>query len=112
VTKILRPKKPTVDALAAKLPPLHPGEFLNEEYLKPLGISAYRLAQATAMPQTRIGDILHGKRGVSADTALKLGAALGTTPQFWMNMQAAYDLDCAQDVADAQGGVKVERLVA
>jgi antitoxin HigA-1 len=112
MAKSTHAKKTVADKSEPRMPPLHPGEFLREEYLKPLQISAYRLAQATGMPQTRIGDIIREKRGVSADTALKLAAAFATSPQFWMNMQAAYDLDCALDAADAHGGISVERLVA
>ena len=76
-----------------KLPNIHPGEVLGEEFLIPLRISAYRLAKETKMPQTRISEILKGKRGVSADTALRLAKFLGTTPQFWLGLQNDYDLE-------------------
>jgi len=73
--------------------PIHPGEILLEEFLNPLGISQYRLAQAIAVPPRRINEIVHGKRGISPDTALRLARALGTTDRFWMNLQTRYDLD-------------------
>ena len=73
--------------------PIHPGEILLEEFLTPLGISQYRLAQAIAVPPRRINEIVHGKRGISPDTALRLARALGTTDRFWMNLQTRYDLD-------------------
>lgn len=76
-----------------KLPNIHPGEVLGEEFLIPLHISAYRLAKETKMPQTRISEILKGKRGISADTALRLAKFLGTTPQFWLGLQNDYDLE-------------------
>ena len=80
----------------ADLSPIHPGEILNEEFLRPLGISAYRVAQATHMNQTRLSQIIQGKRSISPDTALRLGKALNTTPQFWLNLQALYDLRTVQ----------------
>ena len=73
--------------------PIHPGEILLEEFLTPLGISQYRLAQAIAVPPRRINEIVHGKRGISPDTALRLARALDTTDRFWMNLQTRYDLD-------------------
>ncbi|TDS81085.1 addiction module HigA family antidote [Amnibacterium kyonggiense] len=73
--------------------PIHPGEVLAEEFLTPLGISQYRLAKAIGVAPTRIGEIVHGHRGISADTALRLSRALGTSERFWMNLQARYDLD-------------------
>ena len=76
-----------------KLANIHPGEVLKEEYLEPLGISAYRLAKDTGLPQTRISEIVHGRRRISADTALRLGKYLGTTPKFWLGLQADYDLE-------------------
>jgi addiction module HigA family antidote len=76
-----------------KLPNIHPGEVLGEEFLIPLHISAYRLAKETKMPQTRISEILKGKRGISADTALRLAKFLGTTPQFWLGLKNDYDLE-------------------
>ena len=80
-----------------KLPPIHPGEILVEEFLKPLAISMNKLAMDLHVPVTRIGDIVHGRRGITSDTALRLARYFHTTPEFWMNAQAAYDLEVAQD---------------
>src|ERR1700722_19220734 len=74
----------------------HPGTILREDFLLPLGISANHLAVQTRMPPTRVGEILHGRRGVSTDTALRLARYFGTSPQFWLNLQAAYDLSKAR----------------
>lgn len=76
--------------------PVHPGEILDEEFLKPLEISQYRLAKDIHVPARRINEIILRKRSVSADTALRLSLYFGNSPQFWMNLQAQYDLDCAQ----------------
>ena len=73
-----------------------PGEILLEEFLEPLGITAYRLARVTGMPQPRVSEIIRGKRAVTADTALRLAGALGTTPQFWLNLQGQHDLAAAR----------------
>jgi addiction module HigA family antidote len=78
-----------------KLPNIHPGEVLLEEFLKPLGISQNRLARAMGVPPRRINEIVHGKRAITADTALRLARALGTSEQFWMGLQADYDLEKA-----------------
>jgi len=86
----------------AKLKPIHPGEILNEEFLKPLGVSQYRLATDTDVPPRRINEIVHGKRGITADTALRLGRYFGLSPQFWMNLQARYDLELQKDVLGNQ----------
>lgn len=72
---------------------IHPGEILKEEFLDPLEISAYRLAKATGLPQTRISEIIHGRRRVTADTALRLAKFFGTTPRFWIGLQDDYDLE-------------------
>jgi antitoxin HigA-1 len=74
-------------------PPIHPGEILLEEFLAPLGISQYRLAQAIGVPPRRINEIVHGKRAITPDTALRMSRALGTSDRFWMNLQTRYDLD-------------------
>ena len=76
-----------------RMPPVHPGEILNEEFLKPLGISQTRLALDTGMPQSRIQNIIAGKRGISADTAVRLAAYFGNSEAFWLNCQATYELD-------------------
>jgi antitoxin HigA-1 len=75
--------------------PIHPGEILLEEFLNPMGITQYRLAQAISVPARRINEIVHGKRAISPDTALRLSRALGTSDRFWMNLQTRYDLDIA-----------------
>jgi addiction module HigA family antidote len=79
--------------------PVHPGEVLREDYLLELGLSANALARALAVPAPRINDIVRERRGVSADTALRLARYFGTTPQFWLNLQAAYDLRVAEIAA-------------
>ena len=78
-------------------PPIHPGEILREESLLPFGISQNRLAKEIHVPARRINEIVLEKRGISADTALRLGRYLGTTAQLWLNMQARYDLEMARD---------------
>lgn len=76
-----------------KLKNVHPGEVLEEEFLKPLDISRYRLAKDIDVPQTRIAEICKGRRGITADTALRLARYFGTTPKFWMGLQEDYDLE-------------------
>lgn len=78
------------------LPHLHPGEVLREEYLGPLGLTPYALAKACRVPRTRIERIVREEIGITADTALRLGRYFNTTPQFWLNLQADYDLRTAQ----------------
>ncbi len=80
-----------------KLSPVSPGEILQEEFLRPLGISQYRLAKALTVPPRRINEIVHGKRGVTADTALRLARHFGTSERFWLNLQARYDLEIEKD---------------
>ena len=82
-----------------KLPNIHPGEVLKEEFLAPLGISNYRLAKAIGVQPIRIGEICAGRRAVTADTAIRLARALGTTPGFWLGLQADYDCEEAERVA-------------
>ncbi len=77
---------------------IHPGEVLLEEFIKPMGISAYRLAKQTNIPQTRISEICKGKRRITADTALRLSKYFGTTPQFWLGLQDDYDLEEQQEI--------------
>lgn len=72
---------------------IHPGEVLKEEFLEPLGISAYRLAKETKLPQTRISEIVRGRRRITADTALRLAKFFGTTPRFWIGLQDDFDLE-------------------
>jgi addiction module HigA family antidote len=79
------------------MPPIHPGEVLQEEYLGPLGVSQYRLAQAIAVSPRRINEIVHGKRGISADTALRLARYFATSERFWLNLQSRYDIEVERD---------------
>jgi len=88
--------------------PIHPGEILREEFLLPLQMSAHALSQAIRVPATRVNDIVNGKRGVTADTALRLARYFGNSPDFWMNLQAAYDLRAAE----REGSVRIEREVS
>jgi len=80
-----------------KMKPIHPGEVLREEFLKPMGITQYRLALDIHVQATRINQIVRGKSGISADTALRLGRYFRVSPQFWLNLQARYDLEVALD---------------
>ena len=87
--------------------PIHPGEVLQEEYLGPLGVSQYRLAQAIGVPPRRINEIVHGKRGISADTALRLARYFGTSERFWLNLQSRYDIELQRDrLATALGQIQ------
>ena len=79
------------------LPPIHPGEILMEEFLKPMGISQYRLAKDISVPPRRINEIVHGKRAITPDTALRLSRYFGLSERFWINMQARYDLEIEKD---------------
>jgi addiction module HigA family antidote len=88
--------------MARKLPPIHPGEFLREDMLKPLGMSANALALALRVPATRIAEIIKERRGISADTALRLGRYFGMTAEFWMNWQKRYELETARDAAEKE----------
>ncbi len=85
-----------------RLPPLHPGEMLREDFMIPLGLSANALALALRVPATRIGEIVKERRGITADTALRLGRYFRMTPEFWINLQSHYDLEVARDMADAE----------
>ena len=80
-----------------KLPPIHPGEILQEEFLAPMGISQYRLAKDTSVPPRRINEIVRGQRSVSADTALRLSRYFGTSEKFWINLQSRFDLETEKD---------------
>ncbi|MCC1498230.1 HigA family addiction module antitoxin [Alcanivorax sp. 1008] len=82
----------------ARLANVHPGEVLFEEFMQPLGISQNRLARAMCVPPRRVNEIVHGQRAVTADTALRLAHVLGTSPQFWLGLQADYDLEEARQV--------------
>jgi addiction module HigA family antidote len=80
-----------------KLPPVHPGEVLLEEFLEPMEISQYRLAKDISVPPRRINEIVHGKRSITADTALRLSRYFGTSERFWLNLQTGYDLEVERD---------------
>ena len=79
------------------MPPIHPGEVLMEEYLEPLGVTQHRLAVAIGVPPRRINEIVHGKRRITADTALRMARYFGTSERFWMNLQGRYDLEVERD---------------
>lgn len=79
-----------------RLPPVHPGQVLRDEYLKPLALSVYRLAREIKVSRPRLNDLVLGRRGVTTDTALRLGRYFGTTPEFWIHLQIRYDLDVAE----------------
>jgi len=80
-----------------KLKNIHPGEILSEEFLLPMGISAYRLAKETFLPQTRISEIIKGNRRITADTAIRFAKFFGTSAKFWLGIQDDYDLEAAQN---------------
>ena len=80
-----------------RLAPIHPGEVLHAEFLEPLEMTQYRLAKSLSVPARRINEIVHGTRAISADTALRLARFFGTSDLFWLNLQAAYDLDVERD---------------
>jgi addiction module HigA family antidote len=77
--------------------PTHPGEVLREDFLKPMNLTQYALAKAIVVPQVRVSQIVNGKRAISPDTALRLGRYFGTSAEFWLGMQATYDLEMARD---------------
>ena len=83
--------------MARKLKPVHPGEILREEFMKPLGLSMNKLALDLRVPVTRIAEIVHQRRAITTATALRLGRYFKTTPVFWMNLQVRYDLEMAED---------------
>ena len=102
--------------MVRKLPPIHPGEVLREEFLLPMALTPYAVARACGVPRTRIERLAREETPVTADTALRLGRFFGTTPSFWMNLQARYDLEVAEDETaaeikrikpdEAEGGMK------
>jgi addiction module HigA family antidote len=83
--------------MADKIPPVHPGEVLHEDYLIPMGISQNQLALSMRVPPNRINEIIRGKRAITAETALRLARAIGTSPDFWLNLQMHYDLRIAEE---------------
>lgn len=90
-----------------KLPPVHPGEVLLEDFMKPLGLSQYRVAQDIGVPSLRISQIVNGKRAVTANTAMRLARYFGTSPDVWLRLQARYDLE----VAEREYGDRIVREV-
>jgi len=92
----------TIRRYKDRMPPLHPGEMLREEFMVPLGLSANALALALRVPATRISEIVNERRGITADTALRLGRYFRMTPEFWMNLQSHYDLESARDTVEAE----------
>ena len=94
-------------ATGRRLPIVHPGEILRDEFLNPMGLSVYKLAKSIKIPRSRANDIVRGRRAITTDTALRLGRYFGTTAAFWINLQAYHDLD----VADRRLRKKIEREV-
>jgi antitoxin HigA-1 len=94
-----------------KIPPVHPGEVLLEDFLKPLGISQYRLAKEMKVYPRKINEIVLGKRSVTADTALRLSRYFGTSAELWMNLQALYDLEKTRDEIEEQVAKEISPLV-
>lgn len=90
-----------------RLPPIHPGEVLLEDFMKPLGLSQYRVAQDIGVPPLRISQIVNGKRAITADTAMRLARYFGTSPDVWLRLQARYDLE----VAEREHGDRITREV-
>ena len=95
-------------ASGRRLPPVHPGEILRDEFLTPIGISVYELANAIKVPRSRANDIVLGRRAITTDTAMRLGRYFGVSPEFWINLQVRYDLD----VANRTVRRKIEQEVA
>lgn len=93
--------------MSENMPPIHPGEILAEDFLAGLGITQYRLAKGIGVSPRRINEIVHGKRGISANTALRFARFFGTTPEFWLNLQSHYDLEVQRD----RMGSQIEREV-
>lgn len=94
-----------------RIPPVHPGEVLLEDFLKPLGISQYRLAKEMKVYPRKINEIVHGKRAITANTALRLSRYFGTSAELWMNLQALYDLEKTRDAIEDQLVREVKPLV-
>lgn len=97
---------------ASKLRPIHPGEILREEFLLPLEMTPHALAMQLRVPAPRINDIVREKRGITADTALRLARFFNTTAQFWLNLQTAYDLKIAENMLSEKINLEVPRLQA
>lgn len=101
-----------MSAKSKRLEPLHPGEILFEDFMKPMGISINRLSRDIVVPPGRISAIVNGKRGITADTALRLGKYFGVSPQTWMGLQAEYDLRIAQRTIGEEVSRRVQRHAA
>jgi addiction module HigA family antidote len=102
--------KPRKSATPRRLPPVHPGEVLLEEFLEPMNITQYRLAKDISVPPRRVNEIVLHKRRITADTALRLGRYFGTSEQFWLNLQSEYDLDIERDRLDERLKTEVVAL--
>ena len=96
--------------MARKIAPVHPGEILSKEFLDPMEITQYRLAKDINVPARRINEIVHGKRRISADTALRLSKYFGTSERFWMNLQTRYDLEIEKDRLGSRLDDEVRKL--
>jgi len=96
----------------ADFPPAHPGEVLREDFLKPLGLSQYALSKAIGVPQIRVSEIVNGKRAITPDTALRLARYFRTSAEFWMGMQATYDLELARDQIGKKINARVQPRAA
>ena len=93
-----------------KIPPIHPGEILLEDFLEPMGISQYKLSKDISVPPRRINEIVQGKRSISADTALRLSRYFGLSERFWLNLQSRYDLEVEKDKLDVRLAKEVRVL--
>ena len=91
--------------------PIHPGEVLSQDFMEPMGLSANRLAKHIKVPPNRITTVINGQRSVTGDTALRLSRAFGTSPDFWINLQSHFDLECAKDDTEINFEPIVERVV-
>jgi antitoxin HigA-1 len=91
-----------------KQPPIHPGEILLEEFLKPLGLTQYRLAKSLSVPPRRINEIVQGKRAITADSALRLARFFGNSERFWLNLQTTYDLEKEKDILAGRPSKEVQ----
>jgi len=98
--------------MAKRLAPIHPGEILLNDFLVPMNISQYRLAHSTSVPARRINEIVHGKRAITADTALRLGRFFNMESEFWLNLQSRYDLEVARDLLSERLVKEVQPLAA
>jgi antitoxin HigA-1 len=98
--------------MAKRLAPIHPGEILLNDFLVPMGISQYRLAHSTSVPARRINEIVHGKRAITADTALRLGRFFNMESEFWLNLQSRYDLEVARDLLSGRLMKEVRPMAA